>query len=299
MSSTRSNPTDATSPWRRIFEDVRETVGSARDEHGVLGSINWLRHQMEVRGANPNVVRNIIYRDKGKLPDKRVLYEILDDLWRKRGHEPLRSPELEVLLAPGSGNDQEVLQLLGREKRRAYRTFVQGVRAGSDPRFVVVGKPGSGKTLLSDYIQQALELAPPAADRLVRLEFSGTDLATALARLGARLGAPSEALQAKLVRVGASSAFAVQADAQADVARTIVEAARAFEGRQVILLHISQSLGGQESLGLSPLRLNTPDVPRVSAAEWLWASLVEPLSSAVSSAPPLNPIDRPRLRLRV
>jgi tetratricopeptide (TPR) repeat protein len=259
----------------------------------VLGSINWLRHQMEVRGANPNVVRNIIYRDKGKLPDKRVLFQILDDLWRQRGHGPLRSPELEVLLAPGSGNDQEVLQLLGREKRRAYRTFVQGVRSGADPRLVVVGKTGSGKTLLSDYIQQALEVAPPAADRIVRLEFSGTDLATALARLGARLGAPSEVLQAKLVRIGASSAFAVQADAQADVARTIVDAARAFTGRQVLLLHVSQSLGGQESLGLSPLRLNTADVPRVSAAEWLWVSLVEPLSKLPGTAMLVSMTDLP------
>ena len=293
MSAPRSASGDASSPWRRIFEDVRESVANARDEHGVLGSINWLRHQMEVRGANPNVVRNIIYRDKGKLPDKRVLFEILDELWQKRGHGPLRSPELEVLLAPGSGNDQEVLQLLGREKRRAYRTFVQGVRSGGAPRFVIVGKPGSGKTLLSDYIQQALELSPPAADRLVRLEFSGTDLATALARLGARLGAPSEVLQAKLVRVGASSAFAVQADAQADVARTIVDAARSFAGRQVLLLHVSQSLGGQESLGLSPLRLNTPDVPRVSAAEWLWASLVEPLSKLPGTALLVSMTDLP------
>ncbi len=293
MSAPRSTSSDASSPWRRIFEDVRESVGNERDEHGVLGSINWLRHQMEERGANPNVVRNIIYRDKGKLPDKRVLFQILDELWQSRGHGPLRSPELEVLLAPGSGNDQEVLQLLGREKRRAYRTFVQGVRSGGDPRFVVVGKPGSGKTLLSDYIQQALELSPPAADRLVRLEFSGTDLATALARLGARLGAPSEVLQAKLVRVGASSAFAVQADAQADVARTIVDAARAFEGRQVLLLHVSQSLGGQESLGLSPLRLNTPDVPRVSAAEWLWSSLVEPLSKLAGTALLVSMTDLP------
>lgn len=278
MSVPPSNPSPGTSPWRGIFEAVRESVGNERDAHGVLGSINWLRHQMEVRGANPNVVRNIIYRDKGKLPDKRVLFQILDELWRGRGRGPLRSPELEVLLAPGSGNDQEVLQLLGREKRRAYRTFVQGVRSGGDPKLVVVGRPGSGKTLLSDYIQQALEIAPAAADRIVRLEFSGTDLATSLARLGTRVGAAPEVLQAKLVRVGASSAFSVQADAQADVARTIVDAARGFKGRQVLLLHVSQSLGGQESLGLSPLRLNTPDVPRVSAAEWLWVSLIEPLS---------------------
>jgi hypothetical protein len=270
--------TPPTSPWRPIFEEVRRTIGTHRDEHGVIGSINWLRQQMELRGANPNVVRNIIYRDKGKLPDKQALFAILDDLWRAHGQPPLRSPELEVLLSAGSGQDQEVLQLLGREKRRAYRTFVQAVRGASYPKLVVVGRPGSGKTLLTDYIQQALELAPAATERLVRLEFGGTDLATSLARLGAAVGVAPGAMEAKLVKVGASSAFAVQADAQADVARTIIDAARQYPDRQVLLLHVSQSLGGQESLGMAPLRLNVPDVPRVSAAEWLWASLFEPLS---------------------
>jgi tetratricopeptide (TPR) repeat protein len=273
-------PTDPPppSPWRPIFEDVRRSVGHQRDAHGVLGSINCLRHQMEARGANPNVVRNIIYRDKGRLPDKQALYAILDDLWRSRGKPPLRAPELEALLSPGSGQDQEVLQLLGREKRRAYRTFVQAVRKGGDPKLVVVGRPGSGKTLLSDYIQQALELDPPAADRLIRLEFSGTDLATSLGRLGAAVGVAPGVMEAKLVKVGSSSAFAVQADAQADVARAVLDAARQYPGLQVLLLHVSQSLGGQESLGMSPLRLNVPEVPRVSAADWLWASLFEPLS---------------------
>jgi tetratricopeptide (TPR) repeat protein len=270
--------TPPASPWRPIFEEVRRTVGTQRDAHGMVGSINWLRHEMEARGANPNVVRNIIYRDKGKLPDKQALFAILDDVWRAAGQPPLRSPELEVLLSPGSGQDQEVLQLLGREKRRAYRAFVQAVRTGADPKLVVVGRPGSGKTLLSDYIQQGLELEPPAADRLIRLEFSGTDLATSLARLGAAVGVAPGVMEAKLVKVGASSAFAVQADAQADVARAIVDAARQFSGRQALLLHVSQSLGGQDSLGMSPLRLNAPDVPRVSAADWLWASLFEPLS---------------------
>jgi tetratricopeptide (TPR) repeat protein len=266
------------SPWRPIFEDVRRSVGGRRDAHGVLGSINWLRHQMEARGANPNVVRNIIYRDKGKLPDKQVLFAILDDLWRSRGHAPLHAPELEALLSPGNGHDQEVLQLLGREKRRAYRTFVQAVRTGADPKLVVVGRPGSGKTLLSDFIQEALETEPAAADRLIRLEFSGTDLATALGLLGTAVGVAPGVMEAKLVKVGSSSAFAVQADAQADVARAILDAARQFRGRQALLLHVSQSLGGQESLGMSPLRLNVPEVPRVSAADWLWASLFEPLS---------------------
>lgn len=110
-------------PWRRIFEEVRRALGNRRDETGVLGSINWLRKGMAERGANPNVVRNIIYRDKGKLSDKRVLYSLLSELWESTGRPPLRVPELEVLLAAPSEGDQEVMQLLGREKRRAYQAL--------------------------------------------------------------------------------------------------------------------------------------------------------------------------------
>jgi tetratricopeptide (TPR) repeat protein len=271
-------PRDPVSPWRAVFEEVRGVADKRRDEHGLVGSINWLRNQMERRGANPNVVRNIIYRDKGKLVDKRVLFEILNDLWTECGQPPLRVPELEIHLSPGSGNDLEVLQMLGREKRRVYRTFVQGVRAGTAPKLVICGRPGSGKTLLCDYIQQALEVPPRAVDRLVRLEFYGTDLGVALVRLGSALGVPIELIESRLVRIGSSSAYAVQADAQADVARAILEAARHCAGSQVLVLHVSQALGGQDALGHIPLRLNTPDVPRVSASEWLWLSLFEPLS---------------------
>jgi tetratricopeptide (TPR) repeat protein len=273
-----ASPHDHPSPWRQIFEEVRRSVGTTRDEHGVLGSINWLRKQMEARGANPNVVRNIIYRDKGKLSDKRVLFDILNSLWTDRGNPPLHAPELEVLLSPSGSAEQEVLQLLGREKRRAFRTFIGGVRSGQMPQLLISGRPGSGKTLLSDYIQQALELTADAADRLVRLEFNSVDLATSLTHLGSSLGVEAELIEARLVRIGTSTAYAVQADAQADVARVILDAVRQRDERLVLLLHVSQSLGGSDSLGLAPLRLNTPEVPRVSASEWLWLSLFEPLS---------------------
>ncbi len=284
---------ESVSPWRAVFEDVRRVVAKQRDEDGMVGSINWLRSQMERRGANPNVVRNIIYRDKGKLPDKRVLFAILDELWVSRGQPPLQVPELEVLLAPGSGNDQEVLQMLGREKRRAYRSFVQGVRSGSFPKLVVCGRPGSGKTLLLDYIQQALEVPPRPVERLVRLEFNGTDLGTALVRLGTAMGVAIELLESRLVKIGSSSAYAVQADAQADVARMILDAGRRFDATQVLLLHVSHSLGGQDALGHTPLRLNSPDVPRVSASEWLWLSLFEPLARLPGSAVLVSMSDLP------
>lgn len=244
----------------------------------MLGSINWLKHGMETRQANPNVVRNIIYRDKGRLEDKRVLFSILNDLWQSLGNEPLHSPELEVLLSPAAGAELEVMQLLGREKMQAYRRFIGVTRTGSQPRLLVTGRPGSGKTLLSDTVQQALEIMKEPRPRVIRLEFHSADLAVGLTRLAAALHVPPEELEARLVKVGASSAFAVQADAQADVARLLTDTIRASGEPLALLLHISQSLAGTEHLGLVPLRLNTDEVPRTRASEWLWLSLLEPLS---------------------
>ncbi len=267
------------SPWRRIFEEVRKATGNQRDEHGTLGSINWLRKQMELREANPNVVRNIIYRDKGKLEDKRALFNILDDLWRTMGGEKLSSPELEALLSPAAGAESQVMQLLGREKMHAYRRFVGGVRSLTAPRMFVTGRAGSGKTLLTDTIQQALENMPEASGRIMRLDFNSSDLDSSLMRMGRLLGVDAAAIETRLIKVGASGAFAVQADAQADVARVLFDAVRQQEVPPIILLQVSQHVAATEELAGIPLRLNTLEVPRVRAGEWLWHALIEPLST--------------------
>jgi len=274
-----SKSTAHTSPWRQIFEQVRTAAGNRRDEHGTLGSINWLRKQMELRSANPNVVRNIIYRDKGKLEDKRALFSILNDLWQASGNSPLKAPELEALLSPAAGAESEVMQLLGREKMQAYRRFISGLRAGESPRLLITGKAGSGKTLLSDTIQQALAITPELEGQLLRVEFNSADLVSSLTRMARLLGLEQSALETRLIKVGTSGAFAVQADAQADVARVLLDAVRQRQEPLVVILHVSQHAAGIEELAGAPLRLNTPEVPRVRAGEWLWHSLIEPLSS--------------------
>lgn len=267
--------TNRESPWRQIFEEVRTALNNRRDASGIVGSINWLRKGMETRGANPNVVRNIIYRDKGKLADKRVLFTLLSELWESTGQGPLRAPALELLLANTSEGESEVVQLLGREKRRAYQSFVSAVRSGERPKALITGKPGSGKTLLTDYIQQALEL-PPHGSLVIRQEFSTQDLAAGLTQLAAKLGLEAEVFEAKLIKVGVSGAYAVQADAQADVARLLLSQVRQ-QPNLVLLLHISQSSPGHDVLAGAPLRLSTPDVPRVNLTEWLWHNLLEPI----------------------
>lgn len=276
MSSTV--PPEAASPWRPLFESVRQAVGQRRDENGVVGSINWLRGAMEAKGANPNVVRNIIYRDKGRIPDKRALFEILDALWQGAGNPPLELPELRALLSPTASSEQEVLQLLGRDKRRAYRAMVGGMQDGAMPKVLVTGRPGSGKTLLTDYVRQGIELIEDLDLHIVRLEFGGSELGVSLTRLATELGVAPEVMESRLVRIATASAYAVQADAQAEVARVILEAVRGHRSPLLLLLHASQALAAQDSLGLAPLRLNTSEVPRVSASEWLWVTLIEPLA---------------------
>ncbi len=266
------------SPWRRVLEELRQVIGNKRDADGVLGSINWLRQHMALEGANPNVVRNILYRDKGKPADKRVLYKLIRNLWQEQTGTALQAPELEVLFADTSISDADVSQLLGREKRRAYTSFVSSVRSGQQPKLLVLGRPGSGKTLLLDYIQQALELAPKAAQSIVRLEFSSPDVLSSLSLLADKLGVPRNVLEAKVVKLGTASAFAVQADAQADISRTLIEALRLRQRTCILLLHLSQTLNDTTLMAGTSLRLNTDEVPRVNAADWLWFNLIEPLS---------------------
>jgi tetratricopeptide (TPR) repeat protein len=278
MDTLSAEPGNPNSPWRPLFEQVRLRVGNRRDENGSLGSINWLRHHMQLRGANPNVVRNIIYRDKGRLPDKRVLFAILQDLCLAHGKGPLDAPELEALLASNGVDEGRLLETLGRDKRRAFRAFVNECRLHNDPKMLVVGRAGSGKTLLLDTIEQALKSSSKGVTRIVRVEFSGHDLASALGRLAAAVGVDAALFETRLVKVGGAGAYAVQADAQAELARSIVDEARHFDGPQTLLLHISHTLGAQDVLGRVPLRLNDAEVTRVSASEWLWVSIIEPLA---------------------
>jgi tetratricopeptide (TPR) repeat protein len=255
-------------------------VAGRRDEVATIGSINWLRHAMDLAGANSNVVRNIIYRDKGRLHDKRALYLILVDLRAQLGLSPIEDPALTLLASPFAAAELEVSQVLGREQRRVYRAFVGGVRAGAFPKTLVTGKPGAGKTLLLDYLQQGLEIEPRAADMVARADFTDADLTAGLVRLATQLGVAPDLIESRLVRIGSGSSFAVQADSQAEVARVILDSQRHRHGSLAVLVHMSRALSAEGTLGAVPLRLNTPEVPRVSAADWLWFTLLRPLALA-------------------
>lgn len=273
----------ATSPWRTVIEEINQEVAGRRDEIATIGSINWLRHAMEQKRANPNVVRNIIYRDKGRLHDKRALYLVLQELRAALGLGPITDPELTYLGSAYAEAELEVSQVLGRQQRRAYRAMVGGIRAGGLPRLLVLGKPGSGKTMLADYIQRALQQADDAPS-VARFDFAESDLNSSFVRFAVELGVDPGVVESRLVRIGTASAFAVQADAQTEAVRAIIEHLRRRDEPRVILLHLAQGLTEPGRLGAAPLRLNTPEVPRVSAAEWLWATLIGQLAALPGTA---------------
>lgn len=266
------------SPWRSVFDTVRLATGTHRDADGTVASINWLRREMERRGANPNVVRNVIYRDKGRLEDKRVLWEILQEVWTRHGSGPLEAPEIEVLIRAHGNAEHDMLRILQREKRQAFRSFVRRVRDGGNPKLLVLGRPGSGKTLLVDHIERALELPPVTRRSTIRLEFGRVELTTSLLRLADALGVRRSTMDARLAKVARGGAFAVQAEAIADLAATIVDAVSRAAHDVTLLLHVSRAASNRWTLGDADLRLATHDVPRVHEADWLWHALLEPMS---------------------
>lgn len=125
------------------------------------GSLRWLEGEMRARGAGGAAVRNIIYRDIGTAADRDTLRAILAELAAGVGR-PL--PETSAVPSPTPLPAE--LELLGRSKKRAYRQFLAGVRAGRAPRLVVTGRAGAGKTVLLDSLDAALRGAGVPVRRL-------------------------------------------------------------------------------------------------------------------------------------
>ncbi|TLK21609.1 hypothetical protein FCS05_18780, partial [Deinococcus metallilatus] len=137
-----------------MLADLRAHLPPARDPgRGVRGSLRWLEAEMGTRGANSASVRNIVYRDVGTPADKAALRAILADLAREAGR-PLAEEAAPASLPPAPLPDE--LELLGRSKKRAYKQFLAGVRAGRAPRLIVTGRAGAGKTVLLDHLERAL-----------------------------------------------------------------------------------------------------------------------------------------------
>ncbi|MFB9992615.1 hypothetical protein ACFFLM_11615 [Deinococcus oregonensis] len=218
--------------WRGILADLRAHLPPMHGTAGaVRGSLRWLETEMRARGANPASVRNIVYRDIGTPADKTALAGILTELAREAGR-PL--PTTSLPSAPAPLPDE--LELLGRSKKRAYKQFLAGVRAGRTSRMIVTGRRGAGKTVLLDHLASAL-----AAEHVpvLRLSLAGD--------VSGQLPAPPSA----------GRSFAALAAAQADAARA------ALVGREgVLLARITADLNFAGELP------RLPDGTPVSSAVW-------------------------------
>lgn len=137
--------------WKTALAEVRAGLPASSGRGVQRGSLRWLESEMKRLGGNPAALRNIIYRDTGTSADKAVLRAILQDLARETGRT-LDLPHLSQVAAL-----PDELELLGRSKKRLYKQFLAGVRAGRTPRLFAWGRAGAGKTVLLGQVAQALE----------------------------------------------------------------------------------------------------------------------------------------------
>ncbi|MBB6100055.1 tetratricopeptide (TPR) repeat protein [Deinobacterium chartae] len=249
-------------PWLDLLEPLRPALRGQRDDHGHVGSLRWLERKLEERGANPHAVRNILYREIGTPEDKLALFGVLRELYGRAGLTPPEPPEgLEGAAQVRAA--RQVQHLLGRQKKRAYRQFLSGVRARRAPKLVVVGRGGVGKTILIEHLEAALrEMGAPVR----RLMLEG-EIAPALTRTLELSGEGAESL----ARLHAGLPFAVQASIQAEVARLL----RAGLEGGALLIRVGV---GEGTVAGTPPRNAAGE--SVSLARWVWDHLFLPLQDS-------------------
>ncbi|WP_412029101.1 hypothetical protein [Deinococcus yunweiensis] len=231
--------------WKSVLTDLRRHLPPPASGRQQRGSLRWLEAEMRVRGANPAALRNIVYRDVGTVHDKAALHGILHDLARETGRE---LPAGDVVVAPPALPD--TLELLGRSKKRAYKQFLAGVRAGRAPRLIVTGRAGAGKTVLLDHVSRALAAADVPVTRLL-LSGDAGDVPMPTTRRG--------------------SSYAEVAQAQADALRMALPASGA------VLIRVTDDL----SLGGQPPR--HADGTPASPAGWVASTVLTHLRPGVAA----------------
>lgn len=131
--------------WKAALAEIRAALPPGSGAGGVQrGSLRWLEAELGARGGNPAALRNIVYRDVGTAADKRLLAELLRELAQEAGLRlDLGAPEQEPAPLPPE------LELLGRSKKRVYKQFLAGVRAGRTPGWWLRAAPGRARRCCS------------------------------------------------------------------------------------------------------------------------------------------------------
>ena len=231
--------------WKSVLADLRRHLPPPASGRQQRGSLRWLEAEMRGRGANPAALRNIVYRDIGTARDKAALHGILSDLARETGRD---LPAGDAVAVPAAVPD--TLELLGRSKKRAYKQFLAGVRAGRAPRLIVTGRAGAGKTVLLDHLDRALRTADVAVTRLL-LSGDATNVSTPY--------------------TGRGSSYAEIAQAQVDALRVALPAAGA------VLIRVTDDL----QIGGHPPR--HVDGTPASPAGWVAATVLTHLRPGVAA----------------
>lgn len=233
-----------------MLKTLRPHLPARREAGGVRGSLRWLEAAMQARGANPASLRNIVYRGVGTPADKKVLHAILTELYQEAG-----LTQADMVIAPLNlpSSLPAELELLGRSKKRVFRSFMNALAAGRTPRVLVVGKAGVGKTVLIEHLEREVlaqySVAQYPAVPVTRL-LLGKDWSAALGN--AELGSSE-------LHVGLP--FALQAEQQAQAAARFLQSCLQAE-RAVVLIRLSQ--GGQ----FGSVVPRQADGTQVSSAAW-------------------------------
>ncbi|GGM07388.1 hypothetical protein [Deinococcus aerophilus] len=246
--------------WKAALADLRAHLPPAPGGSGpVRGSLRWLEAEMQARGARPTAVRNIIYRDIGTAADRAALAAILAALAAEAGRPWAQAAPGDHPPTPPLPTE---LELLGRSKKRAYKQFLAGVRAGRAPRLIVTGRAGAGKTVLLDSVAQAL-----AGDGqpVTRLFLSG--------EVGGTLELPATP----------GTSYAQLAAAQAEAVR------RQLPGTGTLLVRVTDDL----EFGGGPPRLS--DGSAISPARWAAEYLLRAAAPGVAVLLALEQVSAPDL----
>lgn len=163
---------------REALAQLRPHLGSPTADHAggragggpQRGSLRWLEAELGRRGGRAGAARNIVYRGLGTPEDKRLLTQIVGELAQEAGLDLGLDLGTESAPAPLPAE----LELLGREKKRVYKQFLAGVRAGKAPQMAVWGRAGAGKNVLLDHLAVALAAQ---GQGVTRLNLSGDVLA--------------------------------------------------------------------------------------------------------------------------
>ena len=251
-----------TTPFQELLAGIRPYL-KGRDPRGKKGSLSWLEAVMAEAGGHPGAVRNILYKNSGSLAEKKRLYQILAELYQEAGQKPPPFPETEAAIP--------TVQVLGRDKKAIYSSFLKGIREGEKPQIVVVGGAATGKGVLIDWIHSAVPQA-------LYINLVG-ELSRALLPV-VELAGRNSWLESILAQLSPAQPYGLQAELQREVLRETLLALQRLNRPLLLRAELEATLAG--------LPLREASGEKINLGLWLEPLLLEltiPYLAALSAPP--------------